>query len=165
MFNTVSVPQSSIGNKATQDAAKAIAFKVLDKWFALPIEAVLRIVPCPPLDAPIKNCLGLAEWDRQNITVIDLAQKLQPESSEIAKIQTTDRSFLILTQTQSAELCGFLTRNSPVLLNIPLASIRAIPASYRQVAELNVVSKMSVITTNESTEALKILLLGSWDRV
>ena len=165
MFNTVSIPQSSTNNKATRDATKAIAFKVLDKWFALPIEAVLKIIPCPSLDAPIKDCLGLAEWDRQTITVIDLAQKLDPKTSKNTETKITDTSFLILTQTQSAELCGFLTQNSPVLLDIPFDSIRAIPTSYRQVAELDVIDKMSVITTNESTEALKILLLGSWDRV
>ena len=165
MFNNAPIPQLSTKNQATQDAAKAIAFKVLDKWFALPIEAVLRIIPCPVLDAPIADCLGLVEWDRQTITVIDLAQKLQPDSSESIETEITNHSFLILTQTQSAELCGFLTQNSPVLLDIPFASIRTIPTSYRQVAELNVISKMSVITTDESTEALKILLLGAWDRV
>ncbi|VEP13883.1 putative CheW protein [Hyella patelloides LEGE 07179] len=163
MLNTISIPQLSSSKNVTQNTSKAVAFKVLNYWFALPIEAVLRIIICPPLDAPLKDCLGLVEWDRQTITVIDLAQKLQDGESEFETAETSSHRFLILTQTQSAELCGFLSNSSPILLDIPLENIRSISASYRQVADLSVISKMAILPQQESEKVLKILLLGNWN--
>lgn len=161
-----------------QNRTKAIVFRIHDYYFALPLEAIIKIIPCPKIASPIREGLGLVEWDRQTITVVDLADRLQVERSE-------DRSAehcLILTQTISAELCGFLIEESPMLMDIPWDSIRSVPLSYRQVADLSVIKQMAILppsdiylserklsaiensTDSESAETLKIFLLGEWNK-
>lgn len=146
---------------------KSIAFQVANCWFALPIEAIIKIISCPPLHEPIKNCLSLVEWEKKTITVIDLSQKIAFKSNNelINYNQKIAHSFLILIQTKSAELCGFLTNNDPTLINIPIANICSLPTSYRQVADLGIISKMAILNQPQTTQTLKILLLGEWNQI
>lgn len=166
MLKTVSLNSFSANETANNNTLKGIAFQVSTYWFALPIEAILKIIPCPPMDSPIKDCLGLVEWEKQTITVIDLSQKIsaERETNNSLESKKSSNSFLILTQTQSAELCGFLTTQEPTLIEIPLVNIRSIPSSYRQVADLSIISKMAILEQTETSQKLNILLLGEWNK-
>ena len=166
-------------DRVKQNATSAIVFRVLNYYFALPPEAIIKIITCPGITSPIRDGLGLVEWDRQTITVIDLADKLQIDRTEFTTNETSHR-FLILTQTTSAQLCGFLIEQSPMLIDLPWDSIRSVPVSYRQVADLSVIKQMAIvpqsilhlferkvsiefIPSSESAETLKIFLLGEWN--
>ena len=166
-------------DRVKQNATSAIVFRVLNYYFALPLEAIIKIITCPAITSPIRNGLGLIEWDRQTITVVDLADKLQIDRTEFTANETSHR-FLILTQTTSAQLCGFLIEQSPIMMNIPWDSIRSVPLSYRQVADLSVIKQMAIVPqsilhlferevstefvpSSESAETLKIFLLGEWN--
>ena len=145
-----------------QDTVRAIAFPVLDLWFALPIESILKIIPCPPINSPIKDSLGIVEWSGQTVTVIDLTQKVKTEYLPTTNNQEKAHRSLILIQTNSAELCGFVSEEYPSLIDIPLNTIRSIPSSYRQVSELGVISQMAILPQQESADNFQILLLGKW---
>lgn len=169
-------------NQVEQNATKASVFQILNYYFALPLEAIIKIITCPPIVSPIREGLGLVEWDRQTITVIDLADKLQANHTE-SILNTNSGRFLILTQTTSAELCGFLIKCSPLLIDIPWNTIRSVPLSYRQVADLSVIKQMAILPRStlrfqeravpnsdrqdapESTVTLKIFLLGEWYKI
>lgn len=178
MLNTNSYLPPLLSNSNEQNRTKAILFWVFNYYFALPLEAIIKIIPCPEITSPIREGLGLVEWDRQTITVIDLADKLQLKQ---LNDERAIEHFLILTQTTSAELCGFLIEQSPMLMDIPWDSIRSVPSSYRQVAELGVIKQMAILpastihserklstienpTDSKSTETLKIFLLGEWNK-
>jgi purine-binding chemotaxis protein CheW len=165
-------------DRVEKNTTSAMVFRVLNYYFALPLEAIIKIITCPAITSPIRDGLGLVEWDRQTITVVDLADKLQIERTEFTANKTSHR-FLILTQTTSAQLCGFLIEQSPTLINIPGDSIRSVPLSYRQVADLSVIKQMAIVPrslfhffereasielvqSSESAETLKIFLLGEW---
>jgi purine-binding chemotaxis protein CheW len=159
-YTTINSPRLSSNNLIAESRLKFIAFKVINSWFALPIEAVLKIIPCPPIDGEIRECLGLVEWERQTITIIDLAQKLQPSKSSTLSTKNVAKSSLILVQTNSAELCGFLCNQDITLINIDPKNISSIPSSYRQVAEFGVISKIATLPQEEGKESLKLFLLG-----
>ena len=154
-----SLDRLSNSNTAVSEVLRTIVFPIDKYQFALPVKTVLKIIPCPPIEHPIEDCIGLVEWERQTITVVDLQQKLvtnRPQST-----QTTDFSdqFLILIKIQDGELCGFLTRQSPSLIDIPLTAIHPVPFSFRQVAKLGFVKNMAILTDIEA-EAANIFLLG-----
>jgi chemotaxis signal transduction protein len=165
MLKTFAPQLLSFSNHTKKNTFKSIAFQVSSYWFALPIGSVLKIIPCPLLDSPIKNCLGLVEWEKQVVTVIDLSQKISVELG-FAKSNPSKKishEFLILTQTRTTELCGFLTQNDSILIDIPIANIHSIPSSYRQVADLSIISKMAILNQPETEQTLKIFLLGEWN--
>lgn len=178
MLNTnINLSPLLSSDRVEQNATKAMVFRVLNYYFALPLEAIIKIIPCPEITSPIRNGLGLVEWDRQTITTIDLADKLQTDQLKAIASEKLHR-FLILTQTTSAQLCGFLIEQSPILIDIPGNSIRSVPLSYRQVADLSVIKQMAIvpysiferevsielIQASESAETLKIFLLGEWNK-
>ena len=164
-------------DRVEQNVTSAMVFRVLNYYFALPLEAIIKIITCPAITSPIRDGLGLVEWDRQTITAIDLAD-IQIDRTEFTANETSHR-FLILTQTTSAQLCGFLIEQSPTLINIPWDSIRSVPLSYRQVADISVIKQMAIVPrstlhffereafiellpSSESAETLQIFLLGEW---
>jgi chemotaxis signal transduction protein len=167
MLKTFSPHLLSFSNHTQKNTFKSIAFQVSSYWFALPIGSVLRIISCPVLDSPIRDCLGLVEWEKQVVTVIDLSQKIsvEPEPASLNSFKKLSHNFLILMQTRSAELCGFLTKKDPILVDIPIANIHSIPSSYRQVAELSIIGKMAILNQPETKQTLKILLLGEWNQI
>ncbi len=159
MLNITS-PLNRLSNSDTiaQETLRAIIFPIHNYLFALPIKAVLKIISCPPIDSPIENCIGFVEWEGQTITILDLHQKLT-----LARLESTvasEHRFLILTKTKNGELCGFLTEQSPTLIDIPLNDIHSVPLSYREVAELGFVSHMAILSNTETTKTFKVFLLG-----
>jgi chemotaxis signal transduction protein len=165
MLKNISAKLLSPSKINQENVLQGIAFQVANHWFALPIEAILKIINCPNLDSPIKDCIGLLEWEKQVITVIDLSQKISVESepTSLNSLENFSHNFLILIQTKSAELCGFLTKKNPILVDIPISNIHSIPSSYRQVADLSLISKMAIFNQSEAEPTLKILLLGEWN--
>ncbi len=158
MFNITS-PLNRLSNSGTiaQETVRAIIFPIHNYLFALPIQAVLKIISCPPIDSPIENCIGLVEWEGQTITIVDLHQKL---TLGLESTLASEHRFLILTKTKNGELCGFLTEQSPTLIDIPLNDIHSVPLSYREVAELGFVSHMAILSNTETTKTFKVFLLG-----
>lgn len=143
-----------------QPGLRAIVFEIDNYRFALPIDAVLKIVPCPPLSSPIQDGIGIADWEAQTITVIDLYQKFFQPTAQNSQKSPYNNRFLILTMTQDREICGFAIDRSPTLMDIPLNDIRSVPLSYRQVAELGFVSHMAILSNERTEQPLKIFLLG-----
>ncbi|AFZ37543.1 CheW domain protein [Stanieria cyanosphaera PCC 7437] len=163
MLNLFS-PRQRLFNKtdSAQASLRAIIFSIKDYWFALPIEAVIKILPCPPINSPSKEGISIVDLEDRTITVVDLLYKLNhlEEGNEIEKICGLQR-FLILTMTQTEEIFGLLVEHSPTLIDIPLNSIRTVPLSYRHVIELNFVKQMAILTDTQEHKLLKVFLLGT----
>lgn len=159
MLNITS-PLNQLSNSGTiaQETLRTILFPIHDYLFALPVKAVFKIISCPPIDSPIENCIGLVEWEGRTITIVDLHQKLT-----LARLESTvvsEHRFLILTETKNKELCGFLIEQSPSLIDIPLNDIHSVPLSYREVAKLEFVSHMAILSNTETKKTFKVFLLG-----
>jgi hypothetical protein len=90
------------------------------------------------------------------ITIVDLCYRVTPEEP----CTNEDRKFLLLLQTETQEPCAIPVSTFPTLLDLPLTSVRAIPALYRQVNEINFASHMATIDREPGTSPLQIFLMG-----
>ena len=161
MLNITSpVGRLSQSDASLQETIRTIVFPIDNYLFALPIEAVFKIIPCPPIDSPIENCIGLVEWEGQTITIVDLHQKITTAKQEFTERTILETKFLILTKTNNGELCGFATNQSPTLIDISLSDIHSVPLSYREVADLGFISHMALISNSETQKNFKVFLLG-----
>jgi chemotaxis signal transduction protein len=133
---------------------KFIVFRLGEHYLGLPIAVVLRIIGCPPVTHSSAPGIGFVEIDQQTITVVNLHQRIFPQSNS----DTLQKRFLILTQTRQGELCGIPVDAPPALVEIPLQSIRPLPPSFRQNDPLGIASHMATIPQAE--ESLQIFLLG-----
>ena len=149
-------------SKKNQGGMRVILFSVGNYLFAFPIGVVYKIIPCPSFNVPIKNGIGIVDWESQTIIVIDLHHKLKESfpDEEMVKSDFNFR-FLILTKTNEDEICGFAIEEYPILLDIPQNDIRSVPLSYRQVSGMSFINHMAIISNPEGENPFQVFILGS----
>ncbi len=163
---TTLLPFERLSEKTVQekDSLRVMVFSVMEYFFALPIGAILRIIPCPPFTTE-DNGIGMIDLGSQTVTIIDLRYKFIKKATdnpiETISMVNSNLNFLIMFQTQVGELCGIPVAKAPVLTDIALKNIRPVPLSYRQISELSFVNHMAVIPKKEKQESLKIFCLGT----
>jgi hypothetical protein len=127
-----------------------------DYLFALPVEAVIKVMKCPANLAGFNQGISMISVDNQMITVVDLCYRLMPERT----VLPVDRQFLMLIQTHSAEPFAIPVANFPVLLHLPVTSAQPIPAAYRQVNSIGFASHMAIIELETGKPPAQVFLMG-----
>jgi chemotaxis signal transduction protein len=139
---------------------KVLVFEMADRFFALPLNVIFKVIECPPITNTVHRGIGMADFEQQTITVVNLAQRLSPQ---IMDLQTPKKRFLILTQTRQGQLCGIPIDKSPALIELPVENIHQLSSSYRQMNPLCIATHMAILP--ESEGSLKIFLLGMTDKL
>lgn len=155
------------------DSLRVVVFSLAENPFstqedylcALPVEAVVKAISCPPINWAVNSGIGMTDVGSENVTVVNLRQHFirinsenYPAKNSLALANSED--FLILLKTPTNELCGIPVSKPPTLIDIPLSTIVPVPLSYREVAGLSWVSHMAILSDEEETKPLKIFLLG-----
>jgi chemotaxis signal transduction protein len=165
MLNTPFPFKRLSGTVSDRDSLRVVVFAIADYLFALPVGAVLKVIACPPISSTVESGIGMVDLGTQTIAIVDLRQKFIPQlpaqqAHEVPSGVDTLGRFLLLTQTRTGEICGIPADKPPALIDIPLSAVRPVPWSYRQVAELNFISHMAVLSLAPNSEPLKVLFLG-----
>ena len=155
-----SILPASNRDKYPQATLQTIVFTISEYTFALPMQTVAKIVPCPLIDRSGENGIGLLEWEGQIITIVDLQQQLASNVASFNSDINSKHSFLILTQTKTQELCGFVTAKPPKLIDIFMDDVFLVPSSFREVHQLGFVSHMALLSDLETQQKTKVFLLG-----
>jgi chemotaxis signal transduction protein len=123
--------------------------------FALPVEAVIRAIVYPANRTTLTDGIGMINLGDQTVTIVDLRDKFTKTD------HTQDSSrFLILFKTRSDELCGLPVKDAPILIDIPMTTIRPLPLAYREVNQLTFASHAAIVPQEGDLAPLEILLLG-----
>ena len=136
-----------------------------DYLCALPVEAVVKAITCPPINWAANSGIGITDLGSENITVVNLRQQFvlanfeSREERHSSTVANCDH-FLILLKTSTDELCGIPISKPPTLTDIPLSTILPVPSSYREVSGLSWASHMAILSGKEEQNQLKIFLLG-----
>jgi len=117
---------------------KALIFNLREVYLGVRLDQVRRVVMVPDLGG-VANGIGIAEIDAQAVTVLDLEQRLYPDTP------VTPKNFLLLLSGNSNETYGILIPDAPSLYTIPLTRIRQLPVSYRQGGHLGLATHLALI--------------------
>ena len=109
-------------------SVKMIVFTVGTFNLALPIEIVYKVLNQIPVYGSGLNGVGIAHVGDLEVTVIDLHRQLF-QSSIIN--ETAKKGYLLILHSKSSDLYGIPVSSVPALMDLPLASIRVLPESYR----------------------------------
>ncbi|MGK7940823.1 MAG: hypothetical protein AB4062_11875 [Crocosphaera sp.] len=136
-----------------------------DYLFGVPVEGVLKVIPCPPINWAMGTGLGMTDLGSDNVTTVDLSEGFSVQDSkklEDARVSTVSHShdFLILLKTQTEEQYGIPVAGLPILSDIPLSTIRPVSSSYRQVANIDFASHLAILPQTDENKTIKIFLLG-----
>ena len=144
-----------IAPKTEETALRSVIFAVQNRWFALPVGAVLKVSLCPPINNSLPSGLGTIDMENETVTVIDLEEKFAPNRD-----YSFTRRYLFLVQTQNGEKCGLVAASPPSMVEIPLNTIRTLPSSYRQQSDLSFVSHLAVLPKVGENATIDVFLFG-----
>jgi hypothetical protein len=158
------LPQQRLSTTAnSEDFLRVMMFSVCQPqdsapnyFFALPAEAIIRVVPAPPNLSNFNQGITMMNIGPDMVTVIDLCYRVMPDRPTTK----ADRQFLIFVQTTMGEACAIATANFPLLLDMPITTVRPIPAAYRQVNDMSFASHMAIIDRDAGEAPLQVFLIG-----
>jgi purine-binding chemotaxis protein CheW len=133
---------------------KLVVFRIGNLKTALHIDSVQKIINYATIYSSGLTYVGVVNIGEQEITVIDLHKRLfnQPQPRKSGKA-----GYLILAKNSVNELFGIVIDEAPSLLDVPLATIRTVPASYRHADTLAIASHVTVIPQEDGELTIFIL--------
>ncbi|MDX1977993.1 MAG: chemotaxis protein CheW [Pseudanabaenaceae cyanobacterium bins.68] len=137
-------------SKVKQAKTKIMVFPMGELFFGTRLEQVLRVVAMPNVFKSGEKLLGIANFEDQEVVVVDLYQKVfgQP---------LPKRQGFLLILGGKANLYGLTVPNLPILREIPIADLHALPANYRDRDSLGVASHMFQIPEKEIPQTVFLL--------
>ena len=147
---------------------KLLVFSIGKLTLALPVDKVFKVTKYTPIYGSGMSYVNLAHIGKQEITVVDLHQKLFKISQDEL---IGDGGYFVLTKSKqisyeetphTSEILGIRVVQAPSLVEVPLSEIRTLPRSYRYADTLEIASHVAVIPQEDrTTQTIFILDLES----
>jgi chemotaxis signal transduction protein len=117
------------------------AFDTLN--LALPMTGVQKVTHLPTVFRSGDTLMGVGYVDDREIIVIDLHYHLygQPYPHQ--------QGYLVKLQRPDGNIYGILVAMLPVMVDMPLSSLRTLPADYRNREALGIASHVAAIAFNQ----------------
>lgn len=137
--------------KLKAEADPNAALEPISLYLGVPIEQVARIVRYGAVHGSGQTLAGVATVGEQQVTILDLRQT-------VFCVPSQQTNFLVILKSAAAELIGIPVAQSPALVDVPIADLRILPATYRQLDTLGMASHVSVAETEEEGRQTIFLL-------
>ncbi|GBO55441.1 hypothetical protein APA_3592 [Pseudanabaena sp. lw0831] len=124
-----------------------------DLNLAIGIESVVRIIPLPKIHRSGDKLLGIANYEEQEVLVIDLYKRIYGQELNLAK------GFLVIFAGQNS-LYGLTIAALPNVEDVPVNSLQLVPPAYRDRDTLGIASHMMQVSIKKS-EPQTVFLLDS----
>jgi chemotaxis signal transduction protein len=142
MQTTLSSPSPASSPDWSQPSVRVITFAIANQILALPMNAIVKVVSCPPQMVNSTEGIALFHFGQRAITVLNLHKHFSQS------LQVAGGKFLVITQLKQ-ELYAFLVDTPPDLVDLPASSIRQLPDSYRHGHALSIASCVAVLPEAE----------------
>jgi chemotaxis signal transduction protein len=153
---TASSPLAS--SDVSQDSVRMITFTIADHFLALPMNAIVKVVSCPPKVAKSGHSIELFHFGNYSITVLNLHQ-------HFAYSAAAEDQFLVVAKQKNQELYALLVDTPPDLVDFPASTIRQLPESYRQGHALRIANCVVVLPQNEGINSIFVIDLEKVSQV
>lgn len=130
---------------------KLLIFPLGNLWLSLNLERVKKIIPRPEITKGSQKYLGVCYFENQEVTVIDLYQKV------LGGELPSGKSYLIVVQS-SKGLYGLSVGNLPIMRDVPSDQLHPVPAEYRERDTLQIASHMMQLQLQANQTATVFLL-------
>jgi purine-binding chemotaxis protein CheW len=152
-MNTANFSVKSQGSNT--NLIKLLVFPIGSLNVALSIDQVQKVINYSTVMGSGLNHYGLVNIGNEEVTVIDLHQKLfkAPQT-----FNAEDKKYLLLAENSINETFAILIKNSPELYDVQTNIIRTLPESYRRADTLQIASHVFIIDQNEPTEKTVFIL-------
>ncbi|TYQ29566.1 chemotaxis protein CheW [Pseudanabaena sp. UWO311] len=140
-----------LSNKKKVETLKFLIFTMADLNLAIGIESVVRIIPLPKIHRSGDKLLGIANYEDQEVLVIDLYKRIYGKEINLAK------GFLVIFSGLNS-LFGITIANLPNVENVSVNSLQPIPSAYRELDTLGIASHTMQVSIKRSNPQTVFLL-------
>ena len=133
--------------RQTEVTQQLIAFRLRQEWFALPIQAVQRVVPLDKVYGdPHGTGISVTTYQGNEILVIDVGQgifKGVPEAASQPRGESPDKQrYLAIIQSSADNFVGLPIDSPPSLRRVPESAFKALPERYLTKGNMQCVSSL-----------------------
>ncbi len=133
---------------STPQTCKAVVFSTAGHRFALPLNAIARIIHRALLQSD-RTIEGLFYFENQPLDMIDLGQLLQGTTSAPSHLQNIAQFFVLIQMGQQQG--GIAADAPPVLMDLSLDLVHEVPSAYRQTLQ-GLASHMISLETQQDSQ-------------
>jgi chemotaxis signal transduction protein len=140
-----------LSTKKKEETLKFLIFTMADLNLAIGIESVVRIIPLPKIHRSGDKLLGIANYEDQEVLVIDLYKRIYGQELNLAK------GFLVIFAGQNS-LYGITIATLPNVENVPVSILQPVPPAYRDRDTLGIASHTMQVSIKKSDPQTVFLL-------
>lgn len=153
------------------ETIRLVIFSIAGCRLGLPLDSILRVVNTPEeLRSQSSEILEILPLGQSIVSVLNLRSQLSLAQGQ-SQPRTTEGDFLVVAKVEE-ELCAIRVDAPPDIIEVEAATIRQLPAPYRQGHPLSIASQVVVLPQGRATLAIFLLelkrvlaMLGSEIRV
>lgn len=136
-----------------KETIRLVVFAIAGYRFGLLLHRILRVVNCPDeLRSRPSEPLEILPVGQQTLSVLNLR-------SHFGLVQTDQAGDFLVIAKVGGELCAIRVDAPPDLIEVDAATIRQLPAPYRQGHPLSIASQVVVLPQGKATLAIFLLEL------
>ncbi|MEO0852559.1 MAG: chemotaxis protein CheW [Cyanobacteria bacterium J06648_11] len=139
-------------SRTAEATRQVLVFKLQDEWFALPIEAVQKVVVRGDIYGdPNGSGVSLTVFDGRELVVVDVARRIFNRLSETEAIAPTSQqpSFLFVIRDSQDNWVGLPANTPPTVRRLPESAFAPLPETYQSAGNIQCVSSLSIQTEGE----------------
>lgn len=139
-----------------KETVRFVVFPIAGYRLGVPLDKILRVVNCPDeLRSHSSDSLEFMPLGQHTISVLNLRSQLSLGQTQ-QRVSSNQSDFLVVAKV-GEELCAIQVDTPPDLIEIDTATIRQLPAPYRQGHPLSIASQVAVLPQGKATLAIFLL--------
>ena len=152
-------------NASSQEASliRLVVFSIDKLTLALPVHRVRKVTKYAPMHGSGLSHVNLTHFGDQELTVIDLHQKLFNRSQDDL---APDGGYFIVVKSEQMknsdvedEYLGIRAIDAPILMDVNIEHIRSLPNSYRYADTLEIASHVAIVPNDDASSSQTIFIL------
>ncbi|MBW4444496.1 MAG: chemotaxis protein CheW [Plectolyngbya sp. WJT66-NPBG17] len=153
MSHVIDHPQTP----SQKETVRLVTFAIASYRLGLPLDSVLRVVNAPDeLRSQTSEILELLPLGHHTISVLNLRSQLSLAQGQTVQRTAAEGDFLVVAKA-GEELCAIRVDAPPDIIAVAAATIRQLPAPYRQGHPLSIASQVVVLPQGKATLAIFLL--------
>ncbi|WP_107671145.1 chemotaxis protein CheW [Cyanothece sp. BG0011] len=132
-----------------QNTQQIITFLLGEEWFALPIDAIQKVVQLGKVYGdPQRKGISLTHYQGQELLVIDVARRIFGIEILSSHQNTEQTRFLLIIHNKNHEIVGLPIDSPPSILRVPESAFIPLPDIYLTQGNIHCISS-TLIQVNE----------------
>lgn len=139
-------------NKVKEATIKILVFPIGKLHLAAKLDGVIKVIRMPEIFKSGDKLLGIANFEDQEVIVVDIHEKIYGQSVSKAK------GFLVIIQN-TKNLCGITVPSLPTIKEIPLSALQPLPNEYRDRDTLGIASHIAQVPMDKDKDTMQTAFL------